>query len=79
VSVLVLPVLLAANALLPAGDAQAARRDGLGFTAIAPSTLDDVVVPEGYAYEVLLRWGDPLFSNAPEFNPRKQSAKAQRR
>lgn len=37
------------------------------------------VVPDGYRAEVLLRWGDPLFGDAPEFAPTAQSSEAQRR
>lgn len=39
----------------------------LGFTGIPVSTLDDVVVPEGYTARVLISWGDPV-SDGPEFN-----------
>jgi secreted PhoX family phosphatase len=34
-------------------------------------------VAEGYDAQVLLRWGDPLFSDAPEFDPMEQTADAQ--
>lgn len=36
-------------------------------------------VAEGYDAQVLLRWGDPLFPDAPEFHPMKQTAEAQTR
>ncbi|HKY39193.1 MAG TPA: PhoX family phosphatase [Polyangiaceae bacterium] len=39
----------------------------LGFTGIAPSSLDEVVVPPGYTAKVLIAWGDPV-SSGPEFN-----------
>lgn len=38
----------------------------LGFTGIAPSSLDEVVVPPGYTARVLIAWGDPV-SVGPEF------------
>ncbi|MBX2847613.1 MAG: PhoX family phosphatase [Acidiferrobacterales bacterium] len=34
-------------------------------------------VPEGYEADVLIRWGDPLFQDAPNFNPTQQSAETQ--
>lgn len=41
----------------------------MGFKAIPISTADTVVVPEGYKYDVLASWGDPLFPDAPAFDP----------
>ena len=37
------------------------------------------LVPVGYQAQVLLRWGDALFADAPLFDPHNQSAAAQRR
>ncbi|MGE0144599.1 MAG: PhoX family phosphatase [Planctomycetota bacterium] len=39
----------------------------LGFTEVAPSDADDVVVPPGYLVDVLIPWGTPLFRNAARF------------
>ena len=39
----------------------------LGFTEVAVSTVDDVIVPPGYTYQVLAPWGTPLLRNAPNF------------
>ena len=36
-------------------------------------------VAPGYNVNVLLRWGDPLFTDSPAFNPSSQSAEAQQR
>jgi uncharacterized protein len=36
-------------------------------------------VADGYEAHVLLRWGDPVFADAPPFDPRRQSAAAQLR
>ncbi len=34
-------------------------------------------VAEGYSADILIRWGDPLHEDAPEFDPHNQSAAAQ--
>ncbi len=39
----------------------------LNFKAVPISTADTVVVPEGYQFAVINRWGDPLFAGAPAF------------
>jgi hypothetical protein len=51
----------------------------LGFTPIQPTNVDDVVVPDGYSWEILLRWGDPLFPGAPEFDYANQTGVSQAR
>ncbi len=43
--------------------------DRFSFSAIPASTADEVIVPAGYKAEVMVRWGDPLWSDAPEFDP----------
>ncbi len=52
---------------------------GLSFTAIAPVSagVDALTVPEGFTWEPLIRWGDPLFSTAPTFDFAAQSPQAQ--
>jgi uncharacterized protein len=39
----------------------------LPFTPILPTTTDDLVLPEGFAYGVLARWGDPLPGTSAHF------------
>lgn len=41
----------------------------LNFAAVPTSTADTVVVPEGYKVQVIMSWGDPIFPDAPEFDP----------
>ncbi|NHU84679.1 PhoX family protein [Kocuria sp. JC486] len=41
------------------------------------ATVDDLNVPAGYGWSPIVRWGDPLFNDAPEFDPRNQTPEAQ--
>ncbi|MBV1863204.1 MAG: PhoX family phosphatase [Rhodobacteraceae bacterium] len=45
-----------------------AMTDSFGFQAIAANTFDTITVPEGYSWEMLVHWGDPLWSSAAPFN-----------
>ncbi|WP_306147042.1 MULTISPECIES: PhoX family phosphatase [unclassified Roseibium] len=54
------------TSLVPTG---AKASDGrFAFTQIPTSTADAVIVPEGYKSEILVQWGDPLWSDVPEFD-----------
>lgn len=68
-----LPLLLLGPSL-PGSWALAGNRGKLDFDPIDLTTENGVVVSEGYASDVLLRWGDPLFPGAPVFNPFGQTA-----
>lgn len=56
-----------------------ATQSKLGFNAIAPSPVesDEIRVPDGHEARVLIRWGDPLTADAPEFDVANQTAEAQ--
>ncbi|MCG8545619.1 MAG: PhoX family phosphatase [Alphaproteobacteria bacterium] len=54
--------------------ARAAGR--IGFEPVAANTLDTVTVPKGYSWHILARWGDPLWSRAPEFDHRSRGTGA---
>ena len=43
----------------------------LGFEPIVGSADDRVDVPSGYRADVVVRWGDPLFSDAPALEPER--------
>ncbi|MCC4242807.1 PhoX family protein [Stappia indica] len=53
--------------LLSSVSAEAAT-SRFAFTPIPIATDATVHVPEGYTWQVLARWGDPLFSDAGEFD-----------
>jgi len=55
-----------------------ARGPLIGFASISTSRADTVVVPEGYAWQVVNAWGDPIMRGAPVFaHDASQSAQAQ--
>lgn len=69
-------------ALLSAEKAKAAGTgNGSAFTFVEVEAGVDQThhVAEGYTAEPLLRWGDALFVDSPEFDPKNQSAEAQRK
>ncbi|MEV5072088.1 PhoX family phosphatase [Microbacterium sp. LMI12-1-1.1] len=51
----------------------------LPFDPISPVNrlVDEFTVPSGYTWRPVIRWGDPLFSNAPAFDIDGQSPAAQ--
>ncbi|MDX1979095.1 MAG: PhoX family phosphatase [Bryobacteraceae bacterium] len=65
-----------------AGTASASVRDAgsdprLSFTAIPAASRDGFTVATGYRSDVILRWGDPLFNDSPQFDPATMTAAAQ--
>lgn len=48
----------------------------MGFDNIPTSTADDVSLPAGYTYDILMSWGDPVLDGAPKFS-RSASAEDQ--
>lgn len=66
--------------LNPVAKAMAAKPQSslLNFEPVPASTSDTLVVPKGYKATPLMSWGDPIFANAPEFDPSgKQDSRAQ--
>jgi len=57
---------LLGSAAEAAGHAATSR---FAFEPIPTSTSNTVTLPAGYSWQVLARWGDPLFSDAPDLNP----------
>ncbi len=66
-----------------AGLSQAAKegygKSKLQFTAIpsVDAAVDAVTVPEGFTWQPVIRWGDPIFNDAPAFDLNNQTAAAQ--
>ncbi|TQV77736.1 PhoX family protein [Denitrobaculum tricleocarpae] len=54
-----------------------ASKASFSFPEIKHGVDETHHVAEGYDADVLIRWGDPIFADAPEFDPMKQSAAAQ--
>jgi uncharacterized protein len=66
-------------ALISADEARAAEGSAFAFDELEAGIDDKHHVAPGYDADVLLRWGDPLFADSPDFDPTKQSAQAQSR
>ena len=70
---------VAPAALLTAERARAAGSSAFSFGEVEAGVDENHHVAEGYDADVLLRWGDPLFADAPEFDPNAQTAEKQAR
>ncbi len=53
------------------------QNNTLTFTELPHALDDQFTVADGYEAQVLLRWGDPIFSHAPGFDPFSQTAASQ--
>ncbi|SLN60256.1 PhoX family protein [Pseudooctadecabacter jejudonensis] len=51
------------------GSTALAASDRFAFDAIPIATDFTIHVPEGYSWAPVAKWGDPLFSDAPAFDP----------
>lgn len=66
-------------AILAADQARAQGASVFNFPELEAGVDADHHVAEGYDADVLLRWGDKIFADAPEFDPATQSEAAQER
>ncbi|WP_040489624.1 PhoX family protein [Fulvimarina pelagi] len=67
-------------ALMAADEAQAGGgATAFDFKEVMAGVDADHHVAEGYDADVLLRWGDPLFADSPDFDPTNQTPEAQER
>lgn len=68
----------AAQAAAEISDSNKALRDRkLTFKPVTAKREDSISVADGYRSDVLIKWGDPLFTGSPAFNPENQSAASQ--
>ena len=56
------------TSMLNGTTAMAGQSDRFAFEKLPIQTDGTVHVPTGYTWDVLVRWGDPLFSDAPAFD-----------
>ena len=77
-TLVIVPGALASCATADAGGDPGER---LGFATVPPGdgTERDVRVPPNYEFDVVLRWGDPLFEDAPGFDVDDQTGARQAR
>lgn len=73
------PAPSAPGAGLPAAPGGGELPRGLRYETVAPNLDDAVRTPAGYESNVVVRWGDPIGPDAPEFDFEKQTAAAQAR
>jgi secreted PhoX family phosphatase len=66
-------------ALMLADEARAASGSAFTFDEVEAGVDETHHVAAGYDADVLLRWGDPIFADAPAFDPANQTAAAQAR
>lgn len=71
--------LLAGAAGLALASQVEATAPAMSFTPLSPSIGPVEALPKGYRRTVVLRWGDPLWSDSPAFDPAKANAKAAER
>jgi len=56
---------------------KADRFGAMTFEPVSPNRRDNVVVPPGYDYDIVARWGDRVTARAPQFDVYDQSPSAQ--
>jgi len=63
---------LASLALAYASPPPAPAAEEAGFAPLPHSDADQLLVPEGYEYNVVIRWGDPVSADTGAFDPAAQ-------
>ena len=67
----------AVAAIAPRAHGAIAELPGFDFEEIAHGVDETHHVAKGHRADILIRWGDPVVSGAPAFDPAAQSAAAQ--
>jgi hypothetical protein len=76
-------LVVAAGPALPAAARNRSGHNGGGadgaltFEPVEQNFLDELIVPGGYTYSVVMRWGDAVEDGAPEFDIDAQTPEAQ--
>ncbi len=70
-------VLFGTSALVTPGDAQAAAASRYVFDELQWGNDETHHIADEYSADVLLRWGDPITADAPDFDVMNQTAEAQ--
>ena len=65
------PLALTGGALLQPAAARAEPASTLAFKPIAASAADSIILPPGYTYDIIARWGESLFSKVPDLDASK--------
>jgi len=66
-------------ALMIADEARAEGMSAFSFTEVPAGVDETHHVAEGYDADVLLRWGDKVFADSPDFDPMNQTGETQAR
>ena len=66
-------------AIMVADEARAASASAFNFPEVEAGVDEMHHVAEGYDADVLLRWGDKVFADSPDFDPMNQTAADQAR
>jgi len=66
-------------ALMIADEARAEGMSAFSFTEVEAGVDETHHVAEGYDADVLLRWGDKVFADSPDFDPMNQTPESQLR
>lgn len=57
---------LLGTSALTSSSAKAASR--FGFENVAANSLDTISLPDGFKWQVVAKWGEPMWSDAPDFD-----------